>query len=173
MATGIAALSLRVGGLITSIIASMTPEQKAAITTATIEAGKKGAERYQKNKDGNMREEKRQRLFGKEGKVRDAFTPAARARRQEKRKDRRQSIWAALTRPQAGPISGNATAAAANVIVPSNLGANMPGPGTPQNRRSVRNAAAQQPSYDTVAWYTNPVFWVLGGGAYLYLTRKK
>jgi hypothetical protein len=162
MPAGLAAFSLR--SVLLGLYAAITPAQKKAIASAATTTVKN----YQSG--DNMREEKRQRLFGKEGKIRDAFTPAARARRQERRKGRRGNIWDALTRASAGQISGNATAESANVRMP---GQNLPDTSKPQGRRSSALPAASTPSYDVGAWYTNPVFWVLGGGAYLYLTRKK
>lgn len=163
MPAGLAAFSLR--SVLLGLYAAITPAQSKAIASAATTTIKK----YQSG--DNMREEKRQRLFGKEGKIRDAFTPAARARRQERRQGRRGNIWDALTRASAGQISGNATAESANVRMP---GQNLPDTSKPQSRRTSTLPAASTPSYDVVAWYTNPaILALLLGGAYLYTTRKK
>ena len=168
-------LAAVVGGAIKGIWVSMTPEQQATVASAGIQASQKGIQKIKERNE--MRDEKRQRLFGREGRIREAL--GTRDERRARRQGRRQNIFDALTRPSAGQVSGNAAQG------PAVIGQNLPGPGGPGSRATAqpgsrraaaasgRMAASQGPSYDVVAWYTNPIFWVLGGGAYLLFFRKK
>ena len=113
-------LAAVVGGAIKGIWVSMTPEQQATVASAGIQASQKGIQKIKERKR-NERRKKRQRLFGREGRIREAL--GTRDERRARRQGRRQNIFDALTRPSAGQVSGNAAQG------PAVIGQNLPGPG--------------------------------------------
>ena len=75
-------------------------------------------------------------------------------------------------------ISGNASDSSAPLVLPPNLGANMPGPGTPGARNIGSGGAsngtaggAGQSAYGE--WYLNPLYLAGLAGLGFFLFRKK
>lgn len=110
---------------------------------------------------------------------RNALTRAQRKERREQggffwrfRDDSRPlgAAFQQLTNPE---ISGNAEQEAAPVVIPPNLGQNLPGPGQPGSRRQVFASAqpVQAPRYGNL--FTNPVVLALLGTSAFFLFRKR
>ena len=172
MATGLAAI----GGAIKGIWAAMTPKQKGAVVSLGVETARLG---IKKAGERDMRDEKRQRLFGREGRIRTTiwgeggiFNPYAVKERRQKRRDAIRGFLSGDRRPSAGQISGNAAQESAPVFIPPNLGRNLPGPGEPGSRRQVFGAGAPATAPSI---FDNPlaIAAVVGGTYFLFFRKKK
>jgi len=162
-----------IGAGLKGIWAAMTPKQKAAVVSLGVEGA-----RYTVKKAGerDMRDEKRQRLFGREGRIRTTiwgeggiFNPYAVKDRRKKRRDAIRGFFNRDRGPSAGPLYGKRQEDP--VFIPPNLGMNLPGPGEPGSRRQGFGGGAQATAPSI---FDNPLaIAAVVGGTYFLFFRKK
>jgi len=90
------------------------------------------------------------------------------------RQERRANVRERFSNWNDSRISGNAMEPSASVVLPPNLGANMPSPGTPGARNTgIAGGAGNGGSMAATSWYLNPIYLAGLAGLGFYFFRKK